>query len=427
MSKRILRELPELIDKKVISEETAEAISRYYRDRQSASPNRLNTAFGILGAALVGLGIILIIAHNWDDLGRLTKTIFAFAPLVAAQALCGYVLIKKTGSAAWRESASVLLFFAVGASISLVSQIYHIPGNFSSFMSTWMFLMFPVIYLLRSGFTSLLYIIGMTAFACAGGYYYPTGEPYAYWLLLALIMPFYLGIIRKNPDSNSVVFHHWLIALSVTIVLGTVADHSGYYLFAAYMSLFGLFYLTGKTVPFRRARLAANPYRILGALGTFTILLMLSYDWFWLDLAQNASGSGWVSVEMLATVLLTLAAAFVFLRLRRRGRWEFDPLEVVFAIFLAVFFIGMASVRLPVLLINLTVFGAGIFYALKGARSDRLDLLNFGLLVIAALATCRFFDDRLSFILRGSLFLAVGIGFFLANYFTLKKRKLKRL
>ena len=70
MSKRILKELPELIDKKVISEETAEAISRYYQDRQSASPNRLNTAFGILGAALVGLGIILIIAHNWDELRR---------------------------------------------------------------------------------------------------------------------------------------------------------------------------------------------------------------------------------------------------------------------------------------------------------------------------------------------------------------------
>ncbi|WKN43561.1 hypothetical protein [Tunicatimonas pelagia] len=65
----------------------------------------------------------------------------------------------------------------------------------------------------------------------------------------------------------------------------------------------------------------------------------------------------------------------------------------------------------------------GIAITLKGARQDHLGVLNYGLLIIAALVLCRFFDERLSFILRGTLFVLVGIGFFLTNYRMLRKRK----
>jgi hypothetical protein len=39
------------------------------------------------------------------------------------------------------------------------------------------------------------------------------------------------------------------------------------------------------------------------------------------------------------------------------------------------------------------------------------------------LAVCRFFDTDLSFIIRGLLFVTVGIGFFATNYWMIKKRK----
>ena len=68
--------------------------------------------FGVLGAILVGLGMVLIIAHNWDDLSRMTKTGLAFLPLLLGQGLCGYVLLRKQDSVAWRESATAFLFFA---------------------------------------------------------------------------------------------------------------------------------------------------------------------------------------------------------------------------------------------------------------------------------------------------------------------------
>src|SRR6187431_2989126 len=109
MRKNILQELPELVDAEVITEETAKKISAYYESKASGSPNRLFIVFGILGALLVGMGIILIIAHNWDSLNKGVKLSLALLPLLLGQALCAYALLKENKSVAWKESASVFL------------------------------------------------------------------------------------------------------------------------------------------------------------------------------------------------------------------------------------------------------------------------------------------------------------------------------
>lgn len=64
-----------------------------------------------------------------------------------------------------------------------------------------------------------------------------------------------------------------------------------------------------------------------------------------------------------------------------------------------------------------------IFYIRKGSIKNHLGILNFGLLIIAVLALLRFFDNSIPFVWRGLFFVATGIGFFVANYLLLKKRK----
>ncbi|MEO1548588.1 MAG: DUF2157 domain-containing protein, partial [Bacteroidota bacterium] len=238
----ILKELSHLVSAGVISEETAEAIRKHYETQSSPSTNRLFIVFGILGSILVGLGIILIIAHNWDELSRFTKTCFAFLPLVVGHFLCGYTLLKKRESTAWRESTSSFLFFAVGASISLVSQIYNIPGDLSAFLLTWMFLCLPIIYVMRSSVTSLLLLIGITYYACEASYWsYPGTDSYTYWLLLLAVLPHYYSLLRNHPSSNFTTLHGWIIPLSLTIVLGTLSDGTESVMFIAYLTMFSIF------------------------------------------------------------------------------------------------------------------------------------------------------------------------------------------
>ena len=63
---KIIKDLPELIAAGIISEETARNIQQYYQHKSQTSGNKLYIVFGILGALLIGLGIILIVAHNWN-------------------------------------------------------------------------------------------------------------------------------------------------------------------------------------------------------------------------------------------------------------------------------------------------------------------------------------------------------------------------
>src|SRR5438105_836562 len=129
MNRPLAKELEELSKEGIINDETADAIRAYYKSKGGNSHNRLFTVFSILGAILVGLGLILIIAHNWDELSKPTKVFFSFLPLLTGQLFCWFSLTKKSESQGWKEGSTAFLFFAVGACISLISQVYNIHGD----------------------------------------------------------------------------------------------------------------------------------------------------------------------------------------------------------------------------------------------------------------------------------------------------------
>lgn len=422
----MLKDIPELLKAGVITKETADKIQDYYQTKNGSTTNRLLIVFGILGAILVGLGIILIIAHNWDELSRATKTILAFVPLLIAQVLCGLVLIRKRNSTVWSESVAAFLFFSVGASISLVSQIYHIPGNLSSFLLTWMLLCFPLVYVMKSSIASILYLIGITYYAGETGYWsYPSSESYLYWGLLILVLPHYYLLYKKSPKSNFIIFHNWLIPLSIVITFGTVSKSTSELMFIAYFSLFGLFYLIGDLDFFSRQKLKNSGYTILGSIGTVVLLLSLSFNWFWESLRNSEFQLNELIMEpefFASTLISLLAVGLLYLQRKFKSLNQLKLLEISFALFIITFIIGLYS-PIAVIIINTHVFAIGILTIRDGSKKDHLGIINYGLLIITALVICRFFDTDLNFIIRGILFVSIGAGFFVVNYLMLKKRK----
>ena len=423
----IQNDINELIQAEIITQDSADKIRNYYLNKGlNQSKGRLLIVFSILGAILVGLGIILILAHNWDDLSTSTKTIFAFLPTLVGQAICGYVILKLNESDSWREGGTAFLFFAVGSSISLISQIYNITtGNLSGFLLIWMILCLPLIYLMKSSIASILYIIGITFYACETNYWsYPSQESYIYWILFLLVIPHYYILYKNNSESNFLFFHNWLIPLSIIITLGTIADKHSEIMFIAYFSLLGLFYLIGNTPIFIKQRPFVNSFRILGERGTIVLLLVLSFDFFWeslrkihIDTLELIS-----SAEFITAFLLTfIAAGLLIFQQRNKPVKEIQPISIIFILFLFTFLIGLFT-PYAVILINIFVFTIGLYTIWNGSNLDNLGILNYGLLIITALVVCRFFDTDLSFVMRGILFILVGLGFFTANYVTIKRR-----
>lgn len=422
MKSRLVDELPELVRNKVISEEVAIKIRGYYQSHESETPNKLFAIFGVLGSLLVGLGIILILAHNWDDFSRALKTGLAFFPLILGQALAGYTILKKK-SATWKEASGTFLFFAVGSSIALVSQIYNIPGDLSTYVLIWILLCLPLIYLLKSNAVAMLHIAFSTFYAVSIGYGFNglSEAPWIYVLLLALVMPHYLQLLKHQPEANVTSIFNWLLPLSVIITLGTFLKRYGDLGYLNYVILFGLFYNIGKLPIFDDRKLRRNGYLIFGSVGTVVMLLICSFIGIW----NFDSGSDlFVSKEFLMMLLLfgvTLALLiYSYSKQRLKG---FNLFHFVFIIFTVFFFSGILYGLIAAIFVNILVLVLGLVTIKLGADRYHFGILNYGLLIITALIVCRFFDTDMSYVIRGLLFVCVGVGLFLANYIMLKRKK----
>jgi uncharacterized membrane protein len=422
MHSKLIKELPELVKNEVISQEVSSKIEGYYQSKQSDSPTKLFTVFGVLGSLLVGLGIILILAHNWDDFTRSTKTIFAFLPLVIGQLCVGFSILKKK-SVTWKEASGTFLFFAVGSSMALVSQIYNIPGNLSSFLLTWIVLCLPLIYLLKSNTLAILHIVFVTYYACEYGYgFMSIGKtPWLYLVLLALVIPHYWQLLKQDATANITSIFNWILPMSLVITLGAFVNHNGGFGFLMYIILLGLFYNIGKIPFFEHQKLRRNGYLIFGSLGTLILLLWTSFRWMWEDVFNTQIVC--TQEFYIALVLFLITVGVIAYSYSKQWIKGFNLFQYVFIIFTILFFIGMTNAVIPTLLVNMIIFVLGLITIKIGADKFHFGILNYGLLIITALVVCRFFDTNMSYVIRGLLFVGVGFGFFLTNYMMLKKQK----
>jgi hypothetical protein len=425
---QLQKDLEELVSANVITEETAGRIDAYYRQKASQPSNRFAIVLSILGSLLVGLGIVLVVAHNWDDFSKPVKTIFAFLPLVLGQGLCAFALIKRSENLAWRESASGLLFFGVAASISLVSQIYHISGALSGFLFTWLVLTLPLIYVMRSHVTAFLFISVATWYAAIVGYNnYPHEVPYYYLVMMLAVIPAYQQVRRNNRSSNIFILYNWFLAVSFIAALGAFADEhtTDEWVFIGYLSLFCTFHGIGTDNFFSKQRLFANPYLLLALPGIIIILLCWTFEWLWRDddgIVRYILS--WDSAFLyISLLLLFLSLSLLVKRYSRAGSNMISPTGFSAVVLSLALLLFAEFTPGGVFTVNAWVLALGLYYTRKGSIRQHLGILNFGLLIIAALAVMRFFDDSIPFVWRGIFFLLAGIGFFVANYLVIKKRK----
>lgn len=420
----IIKDLDELVAANLISADAATAIRAYYAQKDTGKASWPLLVFSILGAVLVGLGLILIIAHNWDTMSRGLKLFFAFLPLLLAQALSAFTLLRRADKPVWRETSAVLLFFSVGASISLVSQIYHIEGELKGFMLIWALLCLPISYLLRSSAASLLYL-GALLLYLASDYLSITEDAYVYWGMLGLSLPYYYQLQKRSPNGPFAILHHWLLPVAATAgVLALVSDFS-HLLVLVYSSGFALFYFIGSSSFMNTPKLWMNGFKAIGSLGTAGLLLFLSFDFFWDDLANERFPLSELLISVEGACLILITALAVFFRARQlKGQplKSTHPMSLIFLSLIPTFILG-TFISEVLILINFLMLGLGVYYIRRGAQAGHLGLLNYGLIVIASLVTARFFDQDLSFVWRGVLFVLVGGGFFVLNYMTLKSRR----
>ncbi len=429
--KKLLIELENLVNQEVIDSNTATRISQYYQGQDKIKPNRLLIIFGILGACLIGLGVILIVAHNWDDLHKVSKTLLAFLPLGLTQGLFGYTLKQKRQSVTWREVSSILLFFSLAVCIALISQIYQIEGDLRSFLLTWAVLALPIVFLMPSSVVSLFMLILIARIhpAYFERWSSKTTYPTLMWdqaVLFCVMLGHYWYLIRHKPKSLFTVWHHWLIPLAF-VSLFYISAIKAELLYGNILMLLvlGLLYNIGQTSYFRHKKLTHNPYLVIGAIGTIVILFFSSYLWFWEDrIFDNRD----LELHELSYYLTTISIAVISFYLIvqnfiKQGFKKLRPIQFAFLAFIVASYAGLVSDHFAMILSNIWLLTIGLFYIYDGLRENHLPRMNLGVLVLSSMILMRFFEYNVSFVGRGISFVLFGCAFFAANYYLIKKSK----
>ncbi|MCI4666592.1 MAG: DUF2157 domain-containing protein [Bacteroidia bacterium] len=429
MSKHLLKALPELEEQGILSEEVARNIRNYYQSQTENRPNRLFAIFGIFGALLVGLGFILIIGHNWDSFSTTSKLIISFIPLIIGQGAVFYALKKHPDSQAWKESSGTFLFFAVGGTLSLISQIYNLSGPPSDFVFYWLLLTLPLMYLLPSSMVALFYLIGTTYLGINwmdyhGSLYWP------YWIMLLAFLPHYFLQQNGQHSKNFRMFNHFLLPISISILvfttLGNLDPTSFTYQVLAIAVMLGIFQGFGAGKWLSSTPKGRNGYFILSTLGISILLILNTFKFFWEETSNSDRAYFFHEMFFSFPGYILIAAitmyAIISIRNYKGGHNKSETLLHMFLpMFVVILLVGLYLPMVALVASNLLVLLLGLASIREGVQKENFAILNYGLLLLAALVTCRFFDSQISFVWRGITFLLLGIGFFVANYIMFKR------
>jgi len=429
----LYREMPGLVEQGVLEPQAAGRLRQHYGDPDMAGSTAKRWAvvlFSIVGAVLIGGGIILLLAHNWDELSRPMRAVISIAPLALTAVLGAWILWTRKQSTAWREGVGTAQTLAIGSSIALVAQTYNIGGSFDEFMLTWSLLALPIAYLLRATFPALLYLVGILVWV-ASVHHQPA---YALWYypLMAVALPFVWWTARTNRYHPRPVLLAWVLVITACYGIGFAAgqffEDPGVGLIV-YGCLFALLYLIGARWWSEASSVWQRPFQNIGALGAVGLALVLSFYDAWSEIALSAViwhrvDSIPAGLQLAGVGIVPLAAIVVWVRSFARHAWGEVMLGLVAVLTCASWIIttGYNGVMISVVLFNLYLAVLGIGTLVMGLRARRLFQVNAGMFVLAALILCRFFDSDFNFVVRGVAFIVIGIGFLATNLVLLRQK-----
>ncbi len=411
----LLEELPKLCGEGVLDEAAAARLRDRYAGRLEEAPSLqkvLLIALVAVGAVLIGGGVILLFAHNWDMLPHGLRIGLAFTPFLLAAALGSYTLAAGR-DAGWRESSAILSAAGIAVATALVSQIYHMDGTLAGFMRLVLALAFPLILLFRSYGLLAAYLIGL--------FMTPEWGERDQWIpllyLAAGVGTVFWTMLRAPRMSRLAGFMRYLLILPAIFAATLGYDSWQLILF----SLLALGFVAGEDLKEKGVGRSANPWPGVSWLG-WTIFLAIgsSTHYFWEFSTEAPNLIAWV---LFAPPL----AAGAFLALRKM-----TPERVLVLLFpLLMLGTGLLATRVEkgtFLLVAANVFLVlfGALQIRQGFRKCDLVTFNLGMVQIVVFCLCRFFDSNIGMLERAIGFILLGMVAIGANLFLARRFKKAR-
>ncbi|MBQ8002714.1 MAG: DUF2157 domain-containing protein, partial [Clostridia bacterium] len=343
------------------------------------------------------------------------RTFIAFLPLIASQALVFYVYRHKMESVAFREGAAILNMAGVFASIAIVSQIFHLSGDFTR-------------YILVCGVLSFPSMLVMNAVAPLAIYFWTVlnGGPfldYEHALSITVIL-FVIGAVYAvcnfKAENGKAEYLSWISVIGAFILmLITIAVND-----ADWLLMFLVFFAFLLSVSKLWNR-AGVPLAAVGGGGLLVMLAISTYRWCWEHEAD------WDNTVAIA-VLIAMVIPFAVLSAKAIKEKSTDiftyvcPAIIVLRLVWGCFGLnGELFGWIFSIIFNVLMFAIGVVFIAHGVKNTNIFWANTGMATVCVLIILRFFDSEISLGLRGLVFLLVGIGFLIFNVCLVRDKKAK--
>jgi len=388
-----------------------------------AERNWGRVVFSAIGAALVGLGVILFFAYNWQALPKFAKLALVIGALALSHVSALWAA-RRTGTARGLvEGLHVLGTMLFGAGIWLVAQIYHIDEHYPNAFLVWSVAALAMAWAMPSIVQATLALFLVAFWAGVEAFDFRTPIHGAPLIVVLGILP--LAWWRRSP---SLVFTGLVVLFVVTAfaVAGIHAKAVVPLLFlAAAAALVAGLAAGGTAFPS-----AGGPLRAVGLL----VVVGCSYLLGFKDLAGllrnvDFSKPGIAVYFVVAGVALAGAIALLA-RLRaehwdRYGVWQLGLLAVGTITVVASLFLPFARSAnwITVIVFNALALGYAALLILEGSEHLRPKLVGLGCLLFAMVAIGRYADLFTSLLARSAVFVAVGVVLFLVGNFYARSRR----
>ena len=400
---------------KIISAEQAAGIRRLYP--VSGKPRGVPWAlvvFSCAGATVVGLGVILLLAYNWDELPKFAKLALVFGAILGGQ-LGGLSLLGREG---WKpmvgEALCLLGTISFGAGIWLVAQIYHIDEHFPNGFLVWALGALAMAWALQSAKQAVLATILFTIWGSSEAWSFDSPS---YWAIVAVMGGAAPLAWRLRSTLLTVVVLASIYFLTVAVLGGY---GGGAHAVTSTLALSALLIAGGRLIG-RKPGSDPGPTNAMIFVG-FAGFLVCCYLLGFHEMANDlldwdrrpdrnlgfASTYGW----LLAACGLAGWGGLAWRALKAKTslinieEW-LCPIALVYAYLLASLR-GFHEAHLVASTFNLVFLAIAIMWMLRGCRESRLWATVLGSLLFAALVLARYFDLFESLFARGLTFVILG-------------------
>ncbi len=402
----LARESAEWVDEGIISTAQAEQISRRYGVDYHQIQNRSLGYTVLVGLAylFIGLAVITLIGHNWDEIPRALRMggLIAITLAVQGLALRRYMAGNEGGAIALFLLGNMLY----GSSIILIAQIYHLGEHMPDGIYWWALGSLPFALLLKNPWlmlqSLLLAMIWFMVESSMG--FYPLSSPL--FILAALYV-----LLRGRQSLLLFLLTVVSIISWVEYSMAEVWREQGYYDFTSeHLVLGAALFILAYSVSQWLAQQSSHAARDYGALLSvwclrfaLVFMLVMSFDWGWQELIT----APWDHLGQLLLLLLPLLGGALLVAYHSGKLPTAASLigYLLLMLFTVMVLESKGDAVIPQVLDNIALIGVGGWLILRGIHQGISHYFFLGVATILLTALLRYIDLIGDYIGAAALFM----------------------